>query len=403
MRRIVFLFVLVNQLLISQTKELTTSDLKEHTTYFNISDGLELPEKVRTILKKDFNQAQFVGLAEVHQSQHLSYFTSALLKLLSESCYDNFILEIGPYAVEKLSEFSKYPDRITDSIRLYNRKYGKNTLEMTPFMFADKIEEADFLAEASKLGFKFWGIDQEYSMSFEMHIDILYSKLDNKTPKIKSLYKGAKRIIRNSIFKRKFDSDIRDCAWLNNNVLNSFFDEISVSENIKNHIEAIKKSWDIYCKAKSGVKGSSQERANLMKLNFDKIYSQASANSKKPKFFLKMGQVHLTHNISPFGIDDIGKYINVKADKNGSKFISIYHLRRFKDGKDIIERKDMENVKMALNLGKKDKWTLIDLRPIKIKIKSGQLKTENAAIKYGLDAYDYMLISPDDTNGKLNY
>ena len=51
---------------------MNVSELEKHTTYFNLESDYSIDEKGTKILNKLIGSAQFVGLAEVHQSQQLS-------------------------------------------------------------------------------------------------------------------------------------------------------------------------------------------------------------------------------------------------------------------------------------------------------------------------------------------
>lgn len=404
MKKLFYLCILITIFSYSKSfaqKDLESKDFKEFNTYFKLSKNHEIVGKTRKKLKKILSEAQFVGLAEVHQSQQLSYFTKGFLELLSEDCFKDFALEMGPYSAQILQNISSTSVNTSKKIQALNHKYGKNDFPKIPLIFADKKEDAIFIETASERTFKFWGLDQEFEYSYVMLLDNIYNQVKNKTSEIKNLYLKSKKVLSDVNFQYKKDGIVKNCWLIENDIIQKFFNKIDYDENIKNYIDALKITWDIYCKASSG-KNSNQQRADYMKSNFEKMYKKASKTKQLPKVFIKLGSLHLTHTTSPLGVNDIGKYIHDKAQNNGSKFLSFYHLTRFKDGKDLIHTKEWKNTALVLSLEKKNKWTLIDLRPIRKRINSGELKTTDI-IAYGVNAYDFALISPDDTNGKLNY
>ncbi len=383
-------------------KQLSTDDFKPHTVYFKLSETHEIPGKIRSFLKKELKNVQFVGLAEVHQSQQLSYFTTGLLGLLSEGCFSNFAMELGPYSAEILQELSSVPGKTASNIQALNRRYGKNEFPKIPLIFADKEEDALFVQEAAHLEYSLWGLDQEFDYSYEMHLDRLYNKITVKTTEITRLYHESKRVLQNAIFKNRINNFPKNCWLKQNETLTEFFALLENDKGAQNYAKALQLSWDIYCMQETN-KGGNQQRADYMKMNFENKYSQASKKEKYPKVFVKLGAVHLTRTISPYGVHDMGEYLKEKAVKNGTEFISIRHLIRYKNGEDVIQNDEWKQIATVLRLGRKNRWALIDLRPIRKKIQQGEVTTENDILRYGLQSYDFVLISPDDKNGALNF
>ena len=57
---------------------------------------------------------------------------------------------------------------------------------------------------------------------------------------------------------------------------------------------------------------------------------------------------------------------------------------------------------MFLELGRKDEWTVVDLRPFRTQLKDGTLTTTKK-YTYEILNYDLLLLSPDDQYDKPNY
>ena len=178
--------------------------------------------------------------------------------------------------------------------------------------------------------------------------------------------------------------------------INQFFGFYEDSASLK-IINDIKISWDIYCKHSQG--GSNQLRANYMKNNFENYLVKYG---NKSKVFTKLGGVHLTRGISPFRVDDLGKYLTEKSANSNDGFLTIRHLIAYRNGKSNIGKSGWKTVDMFLELGRKDQWTVVDLRPFREMLEKGEIKT-NKKFTFELNSYDILLISPDDQYPKVNY
>jgi len=381
-------------------KKLDTKNLKAHTVFFKMPQPNTFDAATQQLLLKAIGENQFVGLAELHRSQKLSHFTAAFLKLLKAKGFKNFALELGPFSAQVLEQASKIPEKTLENIKKLNNQY--RIYRSSPLVFADRISDAAFIGEASKLGFQFWGLDQEFIFSYEMHLDALYKLLNNKNQDAQNLYKQLKATIRKGARKsarsRKY---AYNCGLQQSEDLQKFFTLFKGNKAAEERIKAMKISWEIYCREEQQKSGS-QLRANYMKQNFDSMYTLAAQKESLPKVFVKMGSVHLTRGISPYRIHDVGEHLTTKAKKNNTGFITFRHLRRFRNGKDLITHKGWQSVKLLISIGKKDKWALTDLRPLRDKIKKGLLVTDKRT-KFEIFSYDFMLIPPNDHKAKRNF
>ncbi|HAS39145.1 MAG TPA: hypothetical protein DCS93_01640 [Microscillaceae bacterium] len=381
-------------------KKLDTQDLVSHTIYFKMPTLHTFDATTQQHLLKAIGDNQFVGLAELHRSQKLSHFTTAFLQLLKTKGFKNFALELGPFSAQTLTEASKVPEKTLENIQKLNNQY--RIYRSSPLVFADRIADAAFIKEASTLGFQLWGLDQEFIYSYEMHLDALYKLLTNKNQQAQNLYKNLKTKVRKGAKKsarsRKY---AYNCTLQQSEDLQKFFALFKGNKAAEARIKAMKISWEIYCREEQRKRGS-QLRANYMKHNFDSMYTLAAQKETMPKVFVKMGSVHLTRGISPYRIHDAGEHLTAKAKKNNTGFITFRHLRRFRNGKDLITHKGWQSVKLLISVGKKDQWTLTDLRPLRDKIKNGLLVTDKRT-KFEIFSYDFMLIPPNDHKARRNF
>lgn len=380
-------------------RQLTINDVKKHTQYFSISNDFEISENTKNFFAQEAKENQFIGIAEVHQSEQLSYFTTSLLPILKTKGYHNFALEIGDYSASILEDLSKNPSLTSIKLKSLNNRYGKNKFPYIPFIFVDKKADALFIEEASKLNYNLWGIDREFEFSYLMHLDKMYS-ISKKSKEIKIAYANARKLMKKVVFKDKVSGQSKYCWLLNESKINNFFDLVSEDKNVSNYVLEIKNSLKIYCRFVTG-KGGSNARAKYMRKKFDSLYNSAKIKNQLPKVLVKLGGVHLTHGKSQYNRYDVGKHLHEKAKENNTGFLAIRHVYRYRNGKDQVGKKGWKNTSFLMQLGKKEKWTMIDLRPLKKMLKESVIKVDKGTA-WEIKSYDLFLISPNDSKGKIN-
>lgn len=396
---IIFLLALfINK--VNGQKILTIQDVKKHTKYFTVSKSFQFSENILPILNEEAKNSQFVGLAEVHQSEQLSFFTTAFLRVLKTNGFNNFALEIGDYSTSILEEISKELSKTSINLKTYNKRYGKSRFPFIPFIFVDKNADALFIEQASKLNYDLWGIDREFEFSYLMHLDKMYQMSNNLSSKFKEAYKKARKVMKKVNFKDKVSGQSKYCWLLNEPTINNFLMLLSKEEKLQNYTNEIRNSWKIYCRFVQG-KGGSNARAKYMRIKFDSLYDVSNTKEALPKVLVKLGGVHLTHGNSQYRRYDVGRHLHEKAKENSTNFLAIRHVYRYRNGKDQVGKKGWKNTSFLMQMGKKDKWTLIDLRPIKKLVKEQNLQIDKGTA-WELKSYDWFLISPNDTKGTIN-
>lgn len=389
------IFILLSNQLFSQV-ELTSEMMEEYAFRFSIDKDNNLNKEAQEKWISFIGENQFVGLAEIHRSTQKSIFTDAILDVLKGKGFDNFALEVGPNSADILSEFSN-SDNFKEEIRTLNRQYGRRN--KPPIIFVNKKQDAVFIQKAFDLEYNIWGLDQEFIYATEMLLDRLYGLQENPTNSQKTYYEEAIKIVRKYRFRNKVRGTNLSCWYQSNQIINNCLDSLGGTPEADKIISDLRESWDIYCKSATG-KGSNQQRANYMKQKFESYYS--SQEESKPKVFLKLGSVHLTRGISPFRVDDLGKFLTEKAEENETGFLSIRQMVAYRNGRSLIGRSGWESVGMFLELGKMDKWTVVDLRPLREKLIKGLIKT-NEKYTFEILSYDLLLLPPNDSFDKVNY
>lgn len=399
-----FAFIIIISLLscqIANSQNQLVQELKNSAINFSLAPGYQLEGEVAEFLNKEIREAQFVGLAELHRSEQLSFFTVALLDLLANADYNHLALEIGPYSAGYLEKIASSPEEVQPKVAMINKTYGNRLFgHMVPIIFVDRQEDALFVKKAAEENFEIWGLDQEFAYSFEMHLDTIYAYYEESDERLKNQYLNLKKMIhkqsKKSAFRKKYN---HYCQLYEHQGLQNFFEKFNYIPKAKNHIEHFYTSLDIYCKNLRG-KNSNQQRADYMKVNFEEYYN--NANDDLPKVFVKLGSVHLTRGKSPFGINDMGQYLKKLAAENNTGFLTIRHLRRYKNGKDYVGKKGWKDVSNFMRAGEKNRWTLVDLRPIREKVISKKLDVTKRE-KFEIYSYDLLLIPPNDHRAKKNF
>lgn len=250
--RDLFLLILLPAISFSQ-KELTTEMLEASAFRFSLQDNSTFSEEAKSQWGKWIGENQFIGLAEVHGTTQLSYFTAAILPVLKEKGFKTFALEVGPNSAEILNEFKSMPDDMGSHIKKMNLQYGKNHISKTPLIFVNKKAHALFMNKASELDFQFWELDQEYGFAYEMLVDRIYNIVDNPDRELEEKYAAAKKVLQKNIFKNKIGGQVIDCWYPSNEEIKKFLDaSMGFNPKATKIVNDIRESWDIYCKTALG-------------------------------------------------------------------------------------------------------------------------------------------------------
>jgi len=365
-------------LLAAQEKPgLSEKDLEKHTYYFDISDNKLIGEGAQ-VLFDEIKQSQYILLGEYHGSMRISEFTKAIIPLFHDAGCRTFGLEIGPVSAEILSALSNDPDRTAFNLRNFNSNYyvADKNRTFTPIPFFANVEDAEFLAEARRRKWNLLGLDQEFSFSYLPLINRMYENLKPKKKKeLKELYEQTV----NSI-KTYYEADIKDGknqykAILESKEVNGFLDA-AAKENPKNKqiAEAIKFTTEIYYMNDDKIRKyyeANSGRVGYMKKNLSEGLGRLKFDLKKDKMLLKMGAVHTGRGFSDLSLFEIGNTLSELAEFNGNRSLHINFGMRFylENGKetDALDDKNgfLYRFRGLTQMARKDKWTLIDLRPLR--------------------------------------
>lgn len=375
---------------------ITEALIAEHTTYFNIDDG--------TIIGADsllaaLEQAHFVALGELHNRIRLGELTTSLLRFLEPHGFNHFAIETGQYSAKKLQELIQAG---REEVSAFYSEYSSGIFDIIPIPFFKGETDVDFLEAAHDLGYELWGLDQEFYFSFAYLIDdLLYLGGDAITEEQRTLHRKLKRRVnrldRRNQFRELFITSFhRSCRLKNDANLQAYLDSFAHFENpdIQQISDALQKTMMIYCMSDQG-QASEPVRIDYFKENFDRNFEAALEANPDPKVFLKMGSFHMGRHRSPLNLYDIGNHASQLAESRNQSTVHIYYLNRFFEGRDVKGLSGWESSENFVSLGDKEKWALIDLRPIREQLYKKTL-TGNSFEIQTIHNYDFIIIAPED-------
>jgi erythromycin esterase-like protein len=360
----------------AQTKaKLSEQDLAAHTYYFDIVDN-KLTGPGGEFLAAEIRRSQYVLLGEYHGSLRISEFTKALIPLFHEAGCRHFGLEVGPVSAEILSELAQDPAQIKRNLHEFNTKFlvtmPKRTLTAIPFF--SYVEDADFLAEARKRGWSLSGFDQEFAFSYRPLLERLYNNLKpQKKKELAGLYQEAVTTVNNA-YETDSKGGQRSYITLQESAVYNLFLAAAAEKNPANRriADALRKTTEIYAmNVLRKYYENNGTRIEYMKQNLRESFARLKFDLRQDKMLLKMGGVHTGRGFSPLAFFEIGNTLSELAKFHGNSSLHIDFGSRFyiEDGKEIDGLDDPKGFTYRfqpfLQMSKKDKWTVIDLRPLR--------------------------------------
>lgn len=238
-------------------------------------------------------------------------------------------------------------------------------------------------------------------------IDEIYNE-SNKKSLIYEYYYHAKQFL-----KEEFDKDIKKGSHpmftklLESTILKSFFEKCKTVKQ-KKIIYDLLASWNIYAlREVKKYNANNFTRMKYMKQKFGENYKIAEKTDYLPKVFVKMGSMHLAKGKNWLGIYDLGNMLKELTYFNGTQSTSINCFARYSqdvDGTiyDYLDEEDGKSYQPILELARKDKWVLIETKPILELTKKKKINL-NADLKTLISGFDFILFSPIKTEVKPNY
>ncbi|KWS04876.1 hypothetical protein AZ78_2426 [Lysobacter capsici AZ78] len=266
--------------------------------------------------------SQFVLIGEDHGFADTPRFAQGLQASLGDRRLDHLVLEIGYYAARRVEA------------SLCERKDGLAQLNQafpffSPFVnFKEDGALAASFAACDPAAPSLWGIDQEFLLSSQLHLDRL-QQLTTNEPQRKQL----------AVFRREADEawnamvakhDPGSIALVNwtaedfsrlRGIFNADRDPEAVAL-----IDAMAASSEIYRSQNTGAYASNRARSVMMKSLFMRNYQAARAKQERPRALFKLGAYHAARGLTPTQQFDIGNLASELAESNGERSFHVLVL-----------------------------------------------------------------------------
>lgn len=415
---IILLFLLTSNNILCQDS-LSHEILKEYTLHFQINEDGSLSDLGKSFFEKEIKENQFIVLGEYHGSKSMSELTEAIIPIFKKNGGDFMALEIGPVSLEILKELNLRKGSLEDALYQFNTKYSykKKSGTRTAIPFFSNVGDARFLSKAFEKDIRFIGLDQEFLYGYLPLIKKAYGNLPEKDKRIHK--KKFHRVIDtlNHYYALEIESSFNEeqkkdfvVLFHNSKFVNSFLDALSVNEKNKKIVGAIKSSVEIYWNNSQGNYWLSNTlRTNNFIKNLRRGLISTGFQHSEDKMLVKIGGLHAAKGMNNYRMYDIGNTIFELARLNGnsslhSVFLSRYYLNNG-TMEDVLETDTWysKNYKAFLQMGKKDTWTIIDLRPMRNLFYYKQKYLVNDIVKNYFDRYDIIIVAPTEESPVPNY
>ncbi|MDT0557576.1 hypothetical protein RM697_02875 [Ichthyenterobacterium sp. W332] len=402
--------ILVTTNIVAQDS-LTAQHLKPFTHTFDVTNG-KLSGEGKAFLEAEMAKAQYTMIGEYHGSKRISEFTNAIIPLLHNLNYKAMAFEVGPVTGEQLNNLN---GNVEDKIKQWHQKYIMRDADgdaILAFPFFDYKEDAQFLQRVKDNSWSVFGIDQEYYDSYIMLADMMYNNLSNVLKKQhKELYTKTIAELRTFYKNDQNDKQNLHVALSNSEVFQKYLKTMESQPNNIEIIEALKHSSAIYLLYNNRKwYENNATRISYMKSLLRKGLERLDFDLAKDKLLIKMGGYHLSKGFSPLSLYEVGNTLNELAEYHGNTALNIGFMQRYyKDGDEIVDNflsknRYYKSRKALLEVGQKDQWVVIDLRPlIKRYFYYPQKFKLNKNLEELVQRYDLLVIPKIEVKGIINY
>lgn len=400
---------------VSGQDSITIQDLEKFSYTFSIEDGVFKGEGAE-ILTKAIAESHITMLAENAGYKLEHQLTNALVNELDEHQYKKMVLETGGASGALINKMAKNKRLTERAIKKINQQYLIEKKERTfiPILELKSIEGIHTLENAQSRGWTFLSLGIEPWSSYKMHLDNMYNSLNSVNKgNYKQLYKEAIVVLdkgyetiqahnSNEVFK--LISQIKSSISFH-----EFLDKMLMDEANQEIVKAVRQSIDYYWMYgnkefyKKNVWSAAKDKAKLVE-----DLKNNHFNFQEDKLFVKMWRNHLSKGMAVSGAHGVGNMLIEVADYHGNKSLTIGVISRFyKDGeevKDLLQASDgfTKRYKELIQLGKKNDWVLVDLRPFIKEFYYGRYIQSDGLYKM-FSRYDMLVIPKTDEQASANY
>lgn len=408
-------FLLFQSISIDGQDSITIQDLEKFCYPFSVENG-QFQGEGGDILTKALAKSHITMLAENTGSKLEHQFTNVLITKLDQNNYKRMVLEIGGGSGTLINKKAKKSVLTEQSIRALNRQYllEKKGRTFTPIFELRSIEGIQSLENAQNRGWSFLSLGVEHWSSYKMHIDELYNNLNKEHRRsYKKLYEETIAVLDEGYEKIQAHSsdEVFELIGLikSSKSMTDFLDKALVDESNRATVEALKQSIDYYWMYgnkeyyKKNVWSAAEDK---MKLSKD--LKRDNFDFNKDKLFVKMWRNHLAKGMSSTGVYGIGNMLSEMASYHNKESLTICMISRFsKEGQEIKDRLQASDFfakkyREFIQLGKKDDWVLVDLRPfVEEFFYSSSIQSDGFYKMFS--RYDMIVIPKMDEKATANY
>jgi hypothetical protein len=360
-----------------QKPPILPSDLADVTYHFDVLPT-GLTGAGAELLAREAGRNQFFIIGEYHGSSRISEFTQAMIPVLHDAGYRHFGLEVGPVSAAILGELSSDPAATTRKLRDFNTRYlrSRGERDFTPIPFFSTVEDAAFLAQAAMRRWSLIGLDQEFSFSHLPLIERMYRNLPaGRQSALRAQYDQAVDAF--EVIYRDDAARTRNAAIAisESAAIQAFLDEASEDTPTNAAIAvALRTTTEIYRNNANTIRKyylANDTRVQYMKANLAAGFAATRFDQTRDKMLLKMGAVHTGRGFSPLSLFEIGNTLSELAAVNGNASVHLYFMppHYVEDGREVDALADPDGFdqrfKALLQMGRRDQWTVIDLRPLR--------------------------------------
>ena len=387
------------------------NDIKKFTYAFDLVDGA-LQGEGRNVLLSALEESQFVILGDHHRSKLEYEFASVLVDQLDDFHCKNLVLEIGWLSSLVLNRHLKSQTYSSAALRQLNQTYTFNNF--VPIGHFKSRESVGHIEKAVSSDWSTYSIGLDSWSSYSMIFDFLYDTLPSKQQnELKSIYTQAKHEI-DDLYKNVTQLNNDQILELteaikNSKKINQYLDYLRLIGSHEELIEHLDESIDFWWKyGKKDFYTKNKFNARNNKSQMRQIFEDSAFDFENDKLLLYGWQNHLASGITSNGFSGIGNTLNEMAAYHGNKSLNIAMVQRFyKTDDGIVDRSKSDDHYSKLfspfnQLGSRDTWTIIDLRPFNKEFFWGNYKL-TPEIERIFRRYDMLIIPKMDEPTTPNY
>lgn len=386
--------LILSRALPSQAQDSTLTRLIQQHQYVLTADSTHFAGLGWDKLRAAVQRSQVVLVGEAHGLAQVPHFTAALAQLLHPTA---FVAEIDPYVAQTLARLSAQPGQPA----AYEQQYPES------LCFYDRREEFELARTLSRQQVRLVGIDQVYGSTAAPFYTQLAGLVTHKATQAYLLHQAARYQRQTLAFERAGHDE-----WVMDRQPQAAID--SLLRLTATESPAARRMAQDYAASYAIYKSQShQDRLNLMKRN---LLREFPAAQQLPRLLVKLGANHCARGLSPvtFGeFYDVGNLIQNLADCQSQQSLHLLVLGRqgtastgtnpFFPAQNSRHYTAADNPAyqplFALATGLD--WRVVDLRPARRAITSGQLQVRNVALQRVLLGYDYAVVIPETTASHL--